>query len=86
MTTPTEPSTEQGGWNATGVALAIFLGGVSVVAALTVWALASSGGPPSAIAAPPVAAATQDDGGMAGMPGMTSTAAVPRSTASADRT
>ncbi len=83
MTTPNEPSTEQGGWNATGVALAIFLGGLSVVAALTVWALTSSGGTPSAIAAPPVAAATQDDGGMAGMPGMTSTAAAATSTASA---
>ena len=82
MTVPTEPSAEPRGWNAAGVALAIFLGGASVLAALTVWAIGASGGPPSAIAAPVVAAATQDDGAMPGMPGMTSTGSAATSTAS----
>ena len=82
MSTPTEPSIEPGGWSASGVALTIFLGGAGILAALTVWAISSSGGPASAIAAPVVAAATQSTGGMASMPGMTSTAAAATSPAS----
>jgi nitrite reductase (NO-forming) len=82
MTTPTQPSHEPGGRNATGVALAIFLGGASVLAALTVWAIGYSNGTPQAIAAPVVAAATQTTDGMAGMPGMTSTGSAATSAAS----
>ena len=41
------PSEPTGGWSATGVALTIFLGGLSVLAVLLVWAIARPAGLPA---------------------------------------
>jgi nitrite reductase (NO-forming) len=68
-------------WNATTVALSIFLGGMLVLAACLIWAISSPTGSPAASVMP--ATVTDALDGMPGMTGTTTTAAAAATTAAA---
>jgi hypothetical protein len=68
-------------WSAWSVALAIFIPGISIVAAVSIWAAGqSSAGTAMPVVAPaiaPVVAPSPGASGMSGMPDMTTTASAP---------